>query len=310
MGERGRRWAALRERKLAALAGAQHGVITRRQLLDGGVGARTIERRVERRQLHRLHGGIYSYGDPKPNFRGRWLAAVLACGDGAVLSHRSAAALWGLARAKGGPVEVTAVVGRRRPGIALHECGLHKADRVTLDSIPVTSVARTLFDLAEVVDERQLGQAFEEADRLRLLEMRALEDVCARGRGRRALAPVRRLIDEARAPGWTRSDLEDRFAALCREHELRPTDTNVEVLGHEVDALWACERLVVELDGFAHHRHRAAFERDRARDAAMQAAGYRVIRITDRRLKREPTVIAAEIRSLLGSAQRSRRAGS
>ena len=299
--KRGHHWARLRERKIAALAGAQHGVVMRAQLLDAGLSSRTIERRVERRQLHRLHRGVYSLGDPKPSVRGRWLAAVLACGQGAVLSHRSAASLWRLARQGNGPVEVTAAAGRRRLGIALHECGLHEADRAVVDSIPVTSVARTLFDLAEEVDEQGLARAFEEADRLRLLEMRALEDVCARCRGRRALRPVQRLIEEAREPGWTRSDLEERFAIFCREHELLPTDTNVELLGHEVDALWIGERLVVELDGFAYHRHRAAFENDRAKDAAMQAAGYRVVRITDRRLEREPSAIAEELRRLLAT---------
>jgi very-short-patch-repair endonuclease len=309
MAERGRRWAALRERRIAALVGAQHGVVTRAQLLDASLSTRTIERRVERRQLHRLHRGIYAYSDPNPSLRGRWLAAVLACGEGAVLSHRSAASLWGLVRPSRGPVDVTAVAGRRRAEIALHECGLHETEREIVESIPATTVARTLFDLAEVIDEPQLERAFEEADRLRLLEMPALEDVCARGQGRRALRPVRRLIEEAREPGWTRSDLEDRFAAFCRKHELRPTDTNVEVLGHEVDALWARERLVIELDGFAYHRHRTAFEKDRARDAAMHAAGYRVIRITDRRLEREPAVIADEIRRLLSPTPKDGRAG-
>jgi len=292
------------------MAGAQHGVITRAQMLEVGLSSRTIERRVERRQLHRLHRGIYTYGDPKPSVRGRWLAAVLACGEGAVLSHRSAASLWGLVRSKGGPVEVTAAAGRRRFGITLHECGLHETDRVVVDSIPVTSLARTLFDIAEVFDERQLEGVFEEADRLRLLEMGALEDVCTRGQGRRALRPIRRLIEEAREPSWTRSDLEERFAALCREHEMRPTATNASLLGFEVDAFWAHERLVVELDGFAYHRHRAAFERDRARDAALLVAGYRVVRVTDRRLKREPAAIAKEIRRLLDLATRDGRAGS
>ena len=148
---------------------------------------------------------------------------------------------------------------------------MDRRDRAVVDAIPVTSVARTLFDLAEVVDERRLERAFEEADRLNLLAMRALEAVCERGRGRRALRPIRRLIDEAAEPAKTRSPLESRFAAFCREHGLPPAATNVELLGHEADAFWPREQLVVELDGYAFHRHRAAFERDRAKDAAMQA---------------------------------------
>ena len=155
--------------------------------------------------------------------------------------------------------------------------------------IPVTTVARTLFDLAEVVDEGRLDRAWEEADSLSLLRLREVEAVCERGCGRRALKPIGRLLAEAHAPVRTRSPLEDRFAAFCRDHRLPPPATNVEILGYEVDALWPKERLIVELDGFAFHHHRGAFERDRARDAALQAAGYRSIRLTDRRLKREPT---------------------
>lgn len=237
------------------------------------------------------------------------MAAVLACDEQALLSHRSAAELWGLMRTPRIPVDVTAATGRQRSGIAVHEGGICQEERTEVERIPVTTVARTLFDLAEVVDERRLESAFEEADRLRLLEMRALEAVCARGHGRRALAPIRRLIDEARAPDWTRSPLEARVLALCREYELPSPATNVEVLGREVDAFWPREQLIVEADSFAFHSHRAAFERDRTRDAAMQAEGYRVIRVTHRRLEREPAVIAKEIRSLLSVASKQGRAG-
>lgn len=231
--------------------------------------------------------------------RGEWMAAVLSCGDGALLSHRSAAALWGLTGSHGGLIEITAIAGRERPGIAVHEGGIVNEERTAVDAIPVTTVARTLFDLAEVVDEQRLERTFEEADRLGLLEIVALEDVCARGYGRRALRPIRRLIDTALMPETTRSALEARFLAFCHEHALPPPQTNVSVQNHEVDALWPHERLVVEVDGWAFHRHRAAFERDRARDAAMQAAGYRVIRVTHRRLESEPAGVADELRRLL-----------
>lgn len=237
--------------------------------------------------------------------RGHWMAAVLACGEGAVLSHRSAAALWGLTRPRSGSIEVSAGSGRvrrgrqGRQGIRVHEGHLDRQDRTVVAGVPVTSVHRTLFDLAEVVDERHLERAFEEADRLRLLEMAVLEDVCARGRGRHGLRPIRRLIDAARAPVTTRSPLEDLVVALCREHGLPLPQTNVMILDHEVDAFWPREWLMVEADSFAYHGHRAAFERDRARDAAMQAEGYRVIRLTHRRLEGEPAAVAAQIRRLL-----------
>ncbi|HEX3173451.1 MAG TPA: DUF559 domain-containing protein [Solirubrobacterales bacterium] len=207
------------------------------------------------------------------------------------------------------PVEVSATTGRGRPGIFVHEGGIYKADRSVAAGIPVTTVARTLFDLAEVVDERQLGRAFEEADRLGLLEMRALEDVCARGHGRRALRPIRHLIKEAREPVVGRTDLEERFALFCREQRFPPHESSVELLGHEVDAFWPREGVIVELDGYAFHSHRAAFESDRTKDTRRQVAGYKSIRVTDRRLEREPDVLAEEIRSLLNSTRKAGRAG-
>jgi hypothetical protein len=176
--------------------------------------------------------------------------------------------------------------------------------------IPVTSLARTLFDLGEVVDEGQLRRSFEEADRLHLLRVPELEAVCARCPGRRALRPIRLLIDEARLPETTRSPLEDDVLALCREYDLPAPVTNVDVLEHEVDAFWPRERLIVEADSVAFHSHRAAFERDRARDAARQAEGYRVVRLTHRRIEREPAKIADELRRLLDSGRKNARAGS
>jgi very-short-patch-repair endonuclease/predicted transcriptional regulator of viral defense system len=301
-GERQRRALAEREHKLARVAERQHGVITRRQLIAGGLSPRTISRRLEAGRLHRLHGGVYAYGRERVTRRGEWIAAVLACGKGAVLSHASAAALWGLMRDRPGRVDVIAITGRERPGISVHQAGLGDDDRAEVAGIPVTTVARTLFDIAETVDEHQLERAFEEADRLHLLRLAELDAVCARGYGRRALRPIRRLIDEARYTETTRSPLEDRVIALCREYHLPAPVTNVTVLGREVDVLWPRERLVVEADGYAHHGHRAAFERDRARDAEMQVAGYRVIRITHRRLEREPARVAGEIRALLNAS--------
>jgi very-short-patch-repair endonuclease len=226
------------------------------------------------------------------------MAAVLAGGDGTVLSHRSAAALWGLMRATT-PIEITAPRGRRRPSIVVHESGVAPAERTARARIPVTTVARTLFDLAEVVDERRHERAWEEADRLGLLKIAAVEDVCERGHGRHALPAIRRLIEAARLPETVRSPLEERFLEFCREHELPPPQTNVLILGKEVDAYWPDAALVVESDGWTFHGHRAAFERDRSRDAAMQAQGYRVLRVTDRRLKHEPNELAVELRALL-----------
>jgi hypothetical protein len=186
------------------------------------------------------------------------------------------------------------------PGIRLHRCRLrHEEEIAVRGGIPVSSVARTLLDLAEAVSPPSLERAWEEADRLRLLRLGEVTEVCKRARGRRGLRPIGRLITEALAPPATRSPLEGRVVSLCREYGLPAPMTNVEVLGREVDAYWPGIRLVVEADSYEFHRHRAAFERDRARDASMQAAGYRVVRLTHRRLERERAVVAAQLRSLL-----------
>jgi hypothetical protein len=174
-------------------------------------------------------------------------------------------------------------------------------DRTIREGFPVTTVGRTLFDLAEVAPYDQLEKAVEEADRLNLLRLRELEEVCERGRGRRALKPVRRLIAELAPPDEGRSPLEVRFAAFVRLHNLPAPVQNVDVLGHEVDALWPAAKLIVELDSWEYHGHRAAFERDRARDSKLLIAGYRTIRITHRRLDREAEQLAAEIRQLLNA---------
>lgn len=298
-GERRRKALAQRERELVALARTQHGVLSRDQLLAAGLSLRSIRRRVSADRLHMVHREVYAIGDGRLNRRGQWMAGVLACGEGAVLSHRSAAALWGLVRARSQPTEVSSARGRGRPGLRVHEGGISKHDRAEVAGIPVTTVARTLLDLADVLDERRLEKAWEEADRLGLLEMRAVEEVCARSPGRRGLKPLRRLVAEARAPEESRSRLEERVLALCRDYDLPTPLTNVEVEGREVDAFWPAQKVMVEADSWAFHRHRAAFEDDRARDSTMQAEGYRVIRFTHRRLTKEPAKAAAQLRRVL-----------
>jgi hypothetical protein len=198
-----------------------------------------------------------------------------------------------------GDIDVSAGSGRKRPGIAVHEGGIHDDDRAELARIPVTSVARTIFDLAEVIDEDRLARVFEEADRLHLMKISELDQVCARSHGRRGLRPIRQLVEEARAPVATRSPLEDRVIELCHAYDLPMPVTNVHVLGNEVDAYWPAAKLIVEADSVAFHGHRAAFERDRKRDAARQVEGYRVIRLTHRRLDRESAIVAEELRRLL-----------
>lgn len=291
-----------RDRRLGELASAQHGVVGRRQLLRLGFGEGAIKAMARRGRLHPLHREAFAVGHRCVNRRGRWLAAVLACGEDAVLSHESAACLWGL----GGDrrlVDVNAGSGRqgrlRREGIRLHRCRMPAEHGTVEGRVPVTTVARTLFDLAEVVDAMRLKQAWEEADRLKLLRLVEVERVCARGRGRRALRPIRLLLASATASSTQRSPLEERFHDFCVERRVPRPATNVLVLGYEVDTLWPEAKLILELDSWEFHHHRAAFNRDRARDSALLVAGYRTIRVTHDRLDNEADTLHAELRSLL-----------
>ena len=197
-------------------------------------------------------------------------------------------------------------VGRSRSGqtgIALHQVRrLHAQDRAAVDEIPITSVARTLLDLAEVVSRRRLERAFEEADRRDLLDLTAVWGLLERSPGRRGRKPLGALLTERYRPlTRTRSGLERQFLRLRREVGLPPPLVNSRVAGYEVDMAWPDRRLVVELDSYAFHHTRAAFERDRARDAALQLQGYRVLRVTDRQLDDEPEAIVRTIRALLSA---------
>jgi very-short-patch-repair endonuclease len=200
-------------------------------------------------------------------------------------------------------VSVPGYPGSGRPGIALHRvCAFDADDRAVRNGIPVTSVARTLLDLAEVLPPRRLKYAFEQAERLELLDLWALHALRDRSPGRHGLKAIADLISEADEPPDVRSKLERRFVDFCRERNLPLPAFNVSLEGATVDALWKAQRVIVELDSYSFHRSRTAFESDRARDADMQLAGYRVLRVTFRRLEREPAAVADQLRSLLRAA--------
>jgi hypothetical protein len=297
---------AARERALASLASRQYGVVGRWQLVGLGFGDEAIKLRLRAGRLHPLHRDAYAVGHRVVTKRGKWLAAVLAMGPGAMLSHESAAALWALAGDRP-EVHVTAPRGRQcrpgRSGIRLHRCKFHLDERVVHEGIPVTTVARTLFDLAERSQPHQLKSAWDEADRLHLLRLREVALVYERGYGRRrARKQIKTLLDaEQRYVEATASPLEDRFAAFCTAYQLPPPQTNVLVDGDEVDALWPAARLIVELDSWEFHAHRKAFETDRDRDTDHLVAGYRTIRITHRRISFEADRLAAQILALVGA---------
>jgi very-short-patch-repair endonuclease/predicted transcriptional regulator of viral defense system len=287
--------------RLAALAGKQHGVVAHRQLVALGFAEDAIQYQLATARLHRIHRGVYAVGHRKLTIRGHWMGAVLALGDNAVLSHLSAAALWGVLAIPGGAIDVLVETcgARRRKGIKVHETlHLPARDRTIRDSIPVTSLPRTLLDVAEVAPTR-LRRAVDEADRLELLDVRAVRELCDRSHGRRGLKPLLALLDEATDAPNTKQEFEALFFDFCRAHRLPLPICNALVEGFEVDAFWPAHRLIVELDSWTFHRGRRAFERDRERSAALQAAGYRVIPVTWRRLTRHPAELAEQLRALM-----------
>jgi very-short-patch-repair endonuclease len=300
------------DRTIAELARRQHGVISRGQLARLGLGQDAIDWRLRHGRLHRIHRGVYAVGHALLTQRGRWAAAVLACGPGALLSHLDAAAVWDLGRPYG-PVNVTTEARGRHghPGIALHRVrNLHADDRARCNGFPVTSVARSLLDLAATIDPQRLTRIVEQAERLEILDLIAIDSLLARSRGRRGCRALRAvLVDYLPSAHDTRTELERKLLALCRDAGLPLPHLNVIVEGFEVDMAWPEHRLVVELDSFEFHRTRAAFERDRARDIALKLAGWDSIRITHRRLSREPRAAIEELRALLGLASTGSAAG-
>jgi very-short-patch-repair endonuclease len=288
-------------RAIAALAARQHELVTRVQLLELGLDDRAIARRVRAGRLHRVHRGVYAVGHPRLTREGRYLAAVFASGKGAVLSHRSAAVHWGLLPERGPRIDITVPGsgGRARRGATIvHRSPLPDADIIVKDGVPVTSPARTLSDVADLGNRRELERAYDEAAYLRL----DLTDLEPRP-GRRGSGLLKRVLAE-HEPGSTRTraEFEELLLALCREHDLPPPAVNATVLGHEVDFSWPAQQLIVETDGWQAHGTRKAFEADRERDAQLTAADWRVIRITWKRLEREPDAVAAQLKRLLAVA--------
>lgn len=293
---------------LAALASRQHGVVTLSQLADLGLKRSAARARVAQGRLHRIHQGVFAVGHPLLSIEGRWLAAVLACGPGAVLSHRAAAALHGVRPSSRTAIDVTAPrrTGRARTGIEVHRGDtLQAADRTVVRGVPCTSVARTLLDFAEVTDRRGLERAFDQAEVLRVLDVRAAEDVLGRARGRRGAPLIQAVMASDRiGETLTRNELEERFLHLCDSAFIPRPEVNVMLAtadGHpEVDFLWRECGLIAETDGYRSHGTRRAFERDRARDRALAVAGFRVVRFTWRQVTNGPGEVAATLRALLG----------
>jgi predicted transcriptional regulator of viral defense system len=288
------------------LAERQHGVVGRRQLTAAGLGKSLIQRRIEAGKLIRIHRGVYAVGHLRHDLRTRWMAAVLACGRAAVLSHHSAAHLWSM-RGSYGPVEVTrASGGCRRRGIVIHQAHL-RAPEVTVESgIPTTTIERTLLDLSVELDRRQIERALVAADRSGRLSWAALERVLNSSENREGASRLREVADgvDPRAIE-TRSPLEVDFLAMCRGAGLPTPLVNVLVGGHLVDFFWPAEGVIVETDSYTYHGDRPAFERDHQRTIALQLAGYKVLRCTAAMLGSDPASFLDLLRRTLAAQARA-----
>jgi very-short-patch-repair endonuclease len=289
--------------RLAALAARQHGVVSLAQLLELGLGLKGIAERVRTGRLHRIHRGVYALSPARLRTEGYWLAAVLACGPGAVLSHASAASLWELRPSSAATIDVTvpARSGRKkRRGIRVHRSGrLRREEAVVRDGIPVTTVARTLLDLADVLPTQALKRAIDESEYRGRFDLTSLIAVVENNPGRRG-AKVLALARQP--PQRTRSDLEQDFLAFCRRHRLPRPTVGAAIAGYEADFVWPEARLIVETDGLAAHRTRRAFEDDRTRDRRTLRAGYHTIRLTAYAMRDHAHEVARDLRALLAQA--------
>jgi very-short-patch-repair endonuclease len=267
------------DRVIAVVAARQYGVVSAAQLVEAGISKDATFHRLRVGRLHRVHRGVYAVGHLRLSNDGRWMAAVLACGDGAVISHRSAAALWALLPTTGEVIDVTIGHGarrRRRHGIRIHRSRTLTSDLSTLHrGIPVTTPARTIADLRRVVPPERLRRAIREAEVLGF------------------------DLGESGEPEFTRSELEHLFLRLCRRHRVPMPTPNAPVGRFTADFLWQERSLIVETEGYRYHRGRQAFEDDRERDIELRMRGYEIVRLSYRQVLDDPARIASMLRTLL-----------
>jgi hypothetical protein len=286
------------------LAERQHGVFSTWQLLEGGISEDVVQGRREAGLLIPLHQGVYAFGHRALTSEGNWMAAVLACGPGAVLSHFSAGHLWGLCGSYG-PIEVLRQSGGFHPK-GHHEVRLHQTRRlepyeVTLErGIPVVAIERVLLDLAARNDAKRLERKFVQAYKREDFSWPRLRRITARRRGCKGVGKLRRIALEVDPEALeTKSVSEVDFLALSRNAEMATPSVNVLVEGHLVDFLWAEQKVIVETDSWSHHGDPFAFEQDRQREVDLTAAGYVVLRTTYKMLEGNPDPFLANVRRAL-----------
>lgn len=287
---------------LAGFAERQHGVVSIRQLTGPlGYSRSAVYRSVEAGHLHRLHPGVYAVGHTSLSTQGRCLAAVLACGPNSLLSHVSAAWLWDLTKTLPLPASVTTPLYRKpRPPLRLHEArALVASDRALREGIPVTSLPRTLLDLAATVRFHWLEKMVERSEELGLFDLRAVEELLSRTVGHHGHKRLREAIALYAPSSFTRSGLERRWLELVLAAGLPQPRMNYVEQGFELDCYWPEYLFAVELDVFETHGTRAAFERDRKRQEDLLLAGIVMTRVTGPRLKREPDEVVRRVARLL-----------
>jgi hypothetical protein len=287
---------------LAELAERQYGVVSIRQLERKlGYSRKAVQREVASGGLHSLHRGVYAVGHRLLPDHGRCLAAVLACGADALLSHRSAAWLWGISRYGPAPLHVTSPLPRKaRLPIRLHHSRiLAPQDRGLEDGIPVTAVPRTLLDCAGERPFSELQRMLERSEELKLFDLAPLEELLERSRGHAGWGQLRRAIALYAPVPFTRSEFERRFFEAVLEAGLPRPATNIVEAGFELDLYWPERRFAVELDTYGTHGTNAAFERDHLRDENLMLAGVEMVRVTDVRFYREPKAVLKRVATLL-----------
>jgi Transcriptional regulator, AbiEi antitoxin len=287
------------DKAIAALARKQHGYVTRGQLLGVGLGPEAIKYRIGIGRLIPVYVGVYAVGHLPVAPEARAHAAVLACGDGAVLSHGSAASLWKYAKHWTMPHEVIAASRRRRPGIKVHRATpLTRRDVTRQLGVPVTSPARTVFDMTPgLKTDAGLRRFVNDARLTYTFHLSDLGELLARHPRHPATKRLLPFLEARRGP--TRSDFEDDFVVFASRYGLPAPIVNTYVLGHEVDALFPEQRLIVELDGWEFHGDRGSFESNRDRDAELLAASFAIVRVTTERLEQAPAREARRLHKIL-----------
>jgi very-short-patch-repair endonuclease len=289
---------------LAELAAAQCGVVHRRQLHALGIGRGAIAHRLSSGALHPVVPSVFAVGHPGLSQRGMLVAALLYSGDDTVLSHDSAAWVWGLKPAPASWAEVTVIRRHVRsvPAVSVHWTGgLDRSDVRLRDGLPVTAPARTLIDRAGQIDDGSAAALLAQARAEKLVTDRDLGVALDLHPLRAGVARLRRVLASQAGPQLTRSEAERRLGALLATAQLPAPEVNAQLHGFEVDFLWREQRLVVEFDGRQFHARPSAFERDRRRDQVLLAAGYRVLRVTWRQLVDEPVALVVRIGQALSA---------